>query len=302
MESTERTQDKLIVVAGATGRQGGAVARHLLAKGFKVRALTRNAASPAAERLASAGAEVMKASLDDPRSVASAMAGAHGVYSVQNFWEAGVEREIAQAKIVADAARAAEVRHFVYASVGSAARGSGVEHFESKFVVEDYVRGLGLPATFVRPSCFMENYYIPEVEVALLKGSLLDPVRGDKPFQLIAVDDIGAFAALAFARPEEFIGQEVDLAGAELTNPEAAAIFARVMDRPIAFKKIPPLVIRLFMAEMRPMFTWFNEGGFKADVAGVRSRYPQIRWKGLEDWLLHEGWDKRARAVRKAHA
>jgi uncharacterized protein YbjT (DUF2867 family) len=272
----------------------------LLARGFAVRALTRNAASPAARRLAAKGADVVQASVDDPKSLAGVMAGAHGVYSVQNFWDAGVEREIHQGKAVADAAKAAGVGHFVYGSVGSAAKGSGVEHFESKFVIEDHIRGLGLPATFVRPSCFMENYYIPQVEIALLKGNLLDPVRAEKRFQLVAVDDIGAFVALAFSRPRDFVGQAVDLAGAELTNPEAAAIFSRVMDRPVTFKKIPPLVIRLFMSEMRPMFTWFNDGGFKADVAGVRARYPEVKWKGLEDWLLFEGWDKRGKAVRKA--
>lgn len=192
------TQDRLIVVTGATGRQGGAVARHLLADGWRVRAVTRNPGSAAAARLAARGAEVVRAALDDASSLASAVAGAHGVYSVQNFWDCGVEREIRQGKAVAAAAAAAGVRHFVYGSVGSAAKGSGVEHFESKFVVEDHIRGLGLPATFVRPACFMENYYIPEVEIALLKGRLLDPVRAGKPFQLIAVDDIGAFVALAF--------------------------------------------------------------------------------------------------------
>jgi uncharacterized protein YbjT (DUF2867 family) len=294
------TQEKVIVVTGATGRQGGAVARHLLAKKWAVRAVTRNAGSAAAKRLLALGAEVVPAALDDPKSLLAAMSGAHGVYSVQNFWECGVAKEIQQGKNVADAAKAAGIQHFIYGSVGSAAQGSGVEHFESKFVVEKYVRELGLPATFVRPSCFMENYYIPQVEIALLKGKLLDPVRAGKPFQLIAVDDIGAFVALAFARPAELIGQAIDLAGDQLTNPEAAAIFSRVMDRTITFKKIPPLVIRLFMAEMRAMFTWFNEVGFKADVAAVRSRYPDVKWKGLEDWLLHEGWDKRGKAVRKA--
>ena len=293
--------DKLIVVTGATGRQGGAVVRHLLSENaWRVRAVTRNVQSPAAKRLAARGVEVVQAALDDAKGLASAMAGAHGAYSVQNFWESGVAREIAQGRAVADAAKAAGVKHFVYGSVGSAAKGSGVEHFESKFVIEDHIRALGLPATFVRPSCFMENYYIPQVEVALLKGKLLDPVKADKRFQLVAVDDIGAFVAHAFAQPDALIGQAVDIAGDELTNPQAAAIFSRVMDRTIAFKRIPPLVVRLFMSEFRAMFAWFNEGGFTADVSAVRTRFPSVKWKGLEDWLLAEGWDRRGKAVRKA--
>ncbi|HEY2900473.1 MAG TPA: NmrA/HSCARG family protein [Polyangia bacterium] len=295
------TQDKVIVVTGATGRQGGAATRHLLrANRWTVRALTRNPASAAARRLAAEGAQVVAANLDDPKSLGAAMQGAYGVYSVQNFWDSGVAREIQQGQAVADAALAAGVQHFVYGSVGSAAKKSGVEHFESKFVVENYVRGLGLPATFVRPCCFMENYYIPQVEIALLKGKLLDPVRAEKPFQLIAVDDIGAFVALAFERPAQLVGQAIDLAGQQLTNIEAAGIFGRVMDRTITFKKIPPLVIRLFMRELRPMFTWFNDAGFNADVAAVRRQFPEVQWKGLEDWLWSEGWDRRAKAVRKA--
>ena len=132
----------------------------------------------------------------------------------------------------------------------------------------------------------MENYDIPEVEVGLLKGSLLDPVRAEKPYQLVCVDDVGAFVALVFSKPRDFVGQAIDIAGEQLTNPEAAAIFSRVMERFITFKKIPPLVIRLFMSEMRPMFTWFNELGFSADVADVRRKYPEVKWQGLEDWLL----------------
>jgi uncharacterized protein YbjT (DUF2867 family) len=217
---------------------------------------------------------------------------------VQNFWDAGVEREIRQAKTIGEAAKKSGVKHFVQGSVGSAARGSGVEHFESKFVIEEHLTSLGLPTTFVRPSCFMENYYIPQVEIALLKGQLLDPVRPEKPFQLIAADDIGAFVAHVLATPS-MIGEAIDIAGDQLTNLEAAAAFSRVMERKIVFKRIPPLVVRLFMSEMRSMFTFFDQQGFCADVPGLRARFPEVKWKRLEDWLLAEGWDKRAKAVRK---
>lgn len=294
------SQEKVIVVTGATGRQGGAALRHLSAQGWSVRGLSRNPTSTAARRLERDGIEIVRGNLEDPASLRAAFQGAYGVYSVQSFWDSGVEREIVQGKNVADAAKASGVQHFVYSSVGSAARGSGVEHFESKFVIEDYARSLGLPATFVRPSCFMENYYIPEVEIGILKGSLMDPVRAEKPFQLIAIDDIGAFVAHVFSRPAELIGQAIDIAGDELTNPQAAAVFSKVMDRPVRFKRLPPLVVRAFMGEMRPMFTWFNDVGFKADVRATRARFPEVRWKNLEDWLYSEGWDKRAKAVRKA--
>ncbi|MFT3837430.1 MAG: NmrA/HSCARG family protein [Myxococcaceae bacterium] len=291
-------EKKLIAVAGSTGRQGSAAVKHLLARGFRVRALTRNPGSPAARRLAALGAEPVKADPSEAASVRAALTGAYGVYSVQNFWDAGVESEIHQAKTIGEAAFGAGVKHFVQGSVGSAAKGSGVEHFESKFVIEEHLRALGLPVTFVRPSCFMENYYIPQVEIALLKGQLLDPVRAEKPFQLIATDDIGAFVAHVLATPS-LIGQAIDIAGDQLTNVEAAQVFSRVMERPIVFKRIPPLVVRLFMSEMRPMFSFFDQKGFDADVAGLRTRFPEVKWQRLEDWLYAEGWDKRAKAVRK---
>src|SRR5512133_828743 len=122
--------NRLIVVTGATGKQGGAVARHLLAKGWQVRGLTRDLDKPAAHALRSAGAEMDRADNDDRISLDQAMQGAYGAFSVQNFWIPGVgtEGEIRQGKNIADAAKAAGIQHFVYSSVGSAHRGMGQAH------------------------------------------------------------------------------------------------------------------------------------------------------------------------------
>src|SRR5512133_711119 len=119
--SIER-ENKIIVVTGAAGKQGGAVARHLLSKGWKVRGLTRDLNKPAAQALRSAGAEMVRADNDDRVSLDRAMQGAYGAFSVQNFWIPGVgaEGEVRQGKNVADAAKAAGIRHFVYSSVGAA--------------------------------------------------------------------------------------------------------------------------------------------------------------------------------------
>jgi uncharacterized protein YbjT (DUF2867 family) len=154
----------------------------------------------------------------------------------------------------------------------------------------------GLPATTLRPVGFMENYYVAQVEIGILKGKLVDPVRPEKSYQTIASDDIGAFAALAFARPAEFIGIELEIAGSELTNPQAAAVFSRVLGRPVAFRRLPMAVVRLAMGrEAYQMFRWFNESGFQADIAGLRRRYPEVHLHTLEEWLRAEGWHKRAR-------
>ena len=294
---TEST--RIILVTGATGRQGGAVIRHLLPRGWKLRALTRNADGAAAKQLLSQGVEVVTGDLEDPASLVGATRGAYGVYSVQDFWSVGVTREVQQGKNIADAAKVAGVKHFVFSSVGGAGRDSGVDHFESKWEIEKYIRKLALPATMLRPVGLMENYYIDQVEIGILKGKLVDGVRADKPYQTIAADDIGAFVALAFERPEEFIGKELEIAGSELTNAEAAQVFSRVLGKPIKFQKLPMPVVRLFLGrEFQQMFRWCNESGFQADIAALRTGYPEIHLHTLEEWLRAEGWHKRARHVR----
>jgi len=291
--------DKTVLVTGATGRQGGAVIRHMLSKGWKLRALTRNSNSQAARGLANQGLEMAQGDLEDPASLERAVRGVYGVYSVQDFWAVGARREVQQGKNLANAAREAGVEHFVYSSVGGAERNSGIDHWESKWEVEKHILKLGLPATMLRPAAFMENYYIDRVEVGILKGKLMDPIRPDKPYQTIATDDIGAFAALAFERPRDFIGLELEIAGSELTNPEAAQVFSRVLGKPVKFQKLPmPMVWMVLGKEFYQMFRWFNVAGFKAEIEELRRRYPEVRLQTLEEWLRNEGWHKRARRVR----
>jgi len=291
--------DKTILITGATGRQGGAVIRHLLPKGWKLRALTRNPASVAAQELTRQGIEVIQGDLEKPASLERAVRGAYGIYSVQDFWAVGAKREVQQGTNLADAALKAQVSHFVYSSVGGAERSSGIDHWQSKWEIENHIRRLGLPATMLRPVAFMENYYVDQVEIGILKGKLLDPIRADKPYQTIATDDIGGFAALAFERPQEFIGLGLEIAGSELTNPEAAQVFSRVLGKPVRFRKLPlPLVRILLGKEFYQMFRWFNDAGFQANIPELRRRYPEVRLRSLEEWLRDEGWHKRARRIR----
>lgn len=290
--------DKLILVTGATGRQGGAVIDHVLPKGWKLRALTRSPIGPGALALAARGVEIAAGDLEDPSSLEQAARGAYGIYSVQDFWAVGAKREVQQGKNLADAAKKTGVEHFVYSSVGGVERNSRISHWESKWEIENYIRKLGLPATMIRPAAFMENYYIDQMEIGILKGKLMDPIRGDKPYQTIAADDIGGFVALAFERPNEFIGAELEIAGSELTNIEAAKVFTRVLGKQVKFRKLPMPMVRLVLGkEFYEMFRWFNESGFKADIDGLRRRYPEVHLQTLEEWLRNEGWHKRARHV-----
>ena len=291
--------NKTLLITGATGRQGGAVVRHLLGKGWQLRALTRDPGSAAATALACQGVEVVPGDFDDLSSLEQATSGVYGIYSVQDFWSVGARREVEQGKRMAEVAKRAGVAHFVYSSVGGVERNAGIGHWASKWEIEQYIDRLGLPTTMIRPVSFMENYYLAPFELSILQGRLLDPVRADKPYQTIAVDDIGAFVALAFARPQEFVGQALEIAGSELTNPEAAAVFGRVLGKPVVFEQLPLETVRSGMGEeYYQMFSWFNAAGYQANIADLRRRYPEVRLQTLEDWLRSEGWHKHARPVQ----
>ena len=132
--------EKTVLVTGATGRQGAAVVRHMLARGWSLRALTRKPKSFAAQQLVRLGVEIVGSDLEDYLSVERAAKGCYGVYSVQDFWAAGAQREVLQGKNVADAAKKANVSHFVYSSVGGAERSTGIPHWESKWEVERHIR------------------------------------------------------------------------------------------------------------------------------------------------------------------
>lgn len=282
-----------VLVTGATGKQGGSAVRHMLGKGWNLRALTRDAKSKAANALLEMGVEIVQGDMEDASSLDGALRGVYGVYSVQDFWSVGAKREVIQGKNLADAAKKAGVEHFVYSSVGGAERNTGIGHWESKWEIEKHIRKLALPTTVLRPAGFMENYYIDQVEIGILQGHLYDPVRADKPFQTIASDDIGGFVALAFERPKDFMGIELEIAGSELTNRQAAEVFSKVLGRLVEFQEVPIPPSK----EFEQMFHWFNDAGFQANIGALRQRYPEVQLKTLEQWLYSEGWHKRARRL-----
>lgn len=285
--------DRIVLIAGATGQQGGASTRHLLEDGWRVRAMTRDASKPAAQALSQMGAEVVEADMEDRASLDRVMQGVYGVHSVQNFWLPGVgfEGEVSQGKNVADAARAAGVQHFVYSSVGGAERNSGIPHFESKWIIEEHIRESGLPATILRPVFFMDNLNRSRQDI-LTEGVIRAGMRPDKKIQMIAVDDIGAFVAMALSRPQDFMGRAFELAGDELTYPQMAGTISRVTGRPMRYAEIPLDVIRQASEENAKMMAWFNAQGYKADIPYLRTLRPDMLT--FEAWLHKSGWDRAA--------
>src|ERR1700759_1095209 len=214
------TSNRTILITGVTGKQGGAVAQALQGTGFNLRGLTRKPESERAAALARQGVDVTKGDLDDEASLRRALAGAWGVFSVQNTWEAGVEGEEVQGKRLARLAREAGVEHYVYTSVGSAHKRTGIPHFDNKWRIEETVRGLRFPShVILRPVFFMENLLTP----FSLKGSTLAwALPPGTKLQMIAVDDIGWFGARAFTHAAALNRREIDLAGDVRTMPQGA--------------------------------------------------------------------------------
>jgi uncharacterized protein YbjT (DUF2867 family) len=286
----DKTKDT-ILITGATGQQGGAVAHELSAKGYRLRAMTRKASGEKAQALRAKGMEVVEGNLDDAASLARALEGAWGVYGVQNTWEAGVEGEETQGKRLAEAAKKAGVVHYVYASVASAHRKTGIPHFDNKARIEDTVRAQGFPSwTVIRPVFFMENLLSPWFKPGIDGGSLAFGMEPTTRLQMIAVEDIGKYGALAFERHAEMNGVGLDIAGDAKTGPEAAEVLSRVTGRPISFVRVPIAEVRKFSDDYATMLEWFDRVGYDADIAGNAKKYG-IRPTTFEEWAARQKWN-----------
>ena len=275
--------NRAILITGVTGNQGGAVAQALRGTGFHLRGLTRKPDSERAAALARNGVEIVKGDLDNEATLRGALAGAWGVFGVQNAGEAGVEREEAQGKRLATLAREAGVEHYVYTSVGSAHKQMGVPHFDNKWRIEETVRGLRFPShVILRPVFFMENLVAP----FSLQGSTLAWALGPATkLQMVAVDDIGWFGARAFTDAAALNRREIDLAGDVRTMP-AAAILTAALGRPIAFAQTPIEQVRQYSKDMAVMLEWFGRVGYSADIAGLEREFGRALTK-LPDWARH---------------
>jgi len=275
------TNDRTILITGVTGQQGGAVAQALQGAGFHLRGLTRTPDSQRAAALARQGIEIVKGDLDDEATLRRALAGAWGVFGVQNAAEAGVAGEEAQGKRLATLAREARVEHFVYTSVGSADKRTGVPHFDNKWRIEETVRGLHFPShVILRPVFFMENLVAP----FSLHGSTLASALGPgTKLQMIAVDDIGWFGARAFTDAAALNRREIHIAGDVRTMQESAEILTEALGQPISYARTPIEQVRQYSNDMALMLEWFERVGYSADIAGLEREFGQKLTK-LPDW------------------
>ena len=275
-----------ILVVGATGRQGGAAARHLLQNGWPVKGMTRDRTKPSAKALEELGAEIVEADLEDRDSLDNALRGVYGVFGVITPFEKGVDSEVRQGKNLVDAAKEAGVGHFVYSSVGGADRNTGIPHFESKWQIENYLAASDLPSTILRPVFLMENFRFPRNKAAILSGRLESTLDPEVPQQMLAVDDVGRFAAMAFGDPETWKGRALEIAGDEMTMPQAAEAFTRALGIKVRYVRIDLEAIK--DPDRRAMMAWFQKAGYQADIPYLRRICPQMMT--LEDWLKISGW------------
>jgi uncharacterized protein YbjT (DUF2867 family) len=302
---------KIIAVVGATGAQGGGLVRAILAdRGgpFAARALTRQPESDKAKALAAAGAEVVAADLDDPKSVERAFAGAYGAFCVTNFWEhSSPEKELTQAEHMARAAKAAGVQHAIWSTLENTRKWVPlsddrmptlmgkykVPHFDAKGEADELFRREGVPTTFLLTAFYWENLIYfgagpqrgPDGQLALIFP------MDDKPLPSIGVEDIGKTAHAIFKRGQEFIGKTVAIAGEHLTGAQMASKLGRALGTEIRYNNVPPEVYRGFgfpgADDLGNMFQFkrdFNDYfvGIR-DLAATRSLNPELQT--FDQWL-----------------
>jgi uncharacterized protein YbjT (DUF2867 family) len=302
---------KTIAVVGATGAQGGGLVRAILADPageFHARALTRAAGSEKARALAAAGAEVVAANADDAASLAKVFEGAHGAFCVTAFWEHfSPEKELAQARAMAEAAKAAGVGHVVWSTLEDTRRFVPLEdtrmptlqgrykvpHFDAKGEANGAFTALGVPTTFLHTSFYWDNLIHFGMGPKRGEDGKLGFVlpMGDKKMPGIAAEDIGRCAYGVFRRGNEIVGKSVGIAGEHLTGAQMAAELTRALGQEIVHRDVPPAVYRTFgfpgADDLGNMFQFYAD--FEGDFCGLRdvafSRRLNPQLQTFAQWL-----------------
>jgi len=302
---------KLIAVVGATGAQGGGLVRAILADpsgGFTVRAITRKASSDKAKALAQLGAEVVEADLEDVASLKKAFTGAYGVYAVTNFWEHfSPEKEQAQVRNMADAARAAGVQHVIWSTLEDTRRWVPltddrmptlggkwkVPHFDGKGEIDHVWRDLGVPTTNLLTSFYWDNFIY--FGMGPKKGpdgklNIAFPM-GDRKLSGIAAGDIGAAAYGIFKAGPEYIGKTVGIAGDHVSGADMAAAFSRELGQKVGYVAMEPAAYRALgfpgADDLGNMFQFYRD--FNDDFVAARSlettRKLNPKLQSFDQWL-----------------
>ncbi|MDP6617253.1 MAG: NmrA/HSCARG family protein [Gammaproteobacteria bacterium] len=281
--ATGTGEPETILVGGATGRQGNAVVDELLARGYRVRGLTRKPGGKKALALAAKGVEVVQGDYADSGSLLAAMEGVSRVF----FYSGFSRNEVAEGKNVIVAANEAAIDHLIYSSGAAAEPGHGIEG-AAKMQVEIALVESGVPYTVFRPVAFMENFRGQQARTD--KNGITDSRAPDRLLHFISIPDIGFLVAEAFDFPEQWKGVAVNIASDVMTVREYVDTYSKVMGREVAYNRQP---LEEYLAAMpkplRPLFDWYDKVGYEADVEELRRRYPNLIT--FEQYLRDTGWE-----------
>lgn len=287
---------KLFTVFGATGNQGNAVAKALLSKTHRVRAVTRNPDNAKAKELKELGAEIVTVkNMDTIEELEKAIQGAYGVFCVTNYWGLFVEnpdtafdREVAQGKAVGDLCKKHGVKHLVYSGLENVKEitGKPCPHFDSKGIVEKYVDDIKVPNTSVRYSFYSENFIsVPPQKNEDGSYTMTWPLQ--KQLDTINVTEAGPAVAAVFESPDEYIGKKIGLSSDKATLVEYAAIISKVTGKTLKFNYVPPEVFAKFpfpgADDLAAMFEFFGfEDGPDRNIELTRKLDPNL--SNFEKW------------------
>ncbi|HAX76843.1 MAG TPA: NmrA family protein [Cyanobacteria bacterium UBA11372] len=267
--------DKILLI-GVTGGTGGNAVKGFIEQGVtNLRAITRkiDLNRPSLSKINDAGVELVEANLDDEASLIAAFTGISAVYCHATAGDSSKANplEVERAKRIAQVAKQAEIKHFVYNSSGGADRNSGIGHIEQKYQIEQIFKQAGLPTTMLRACLFMEEFWKKYTRPSILKGSFPFSVQPNKPLHLITTKDMGRVAAYVIKHPEKYISKEIELAGDVLTPKQMAELFSQVQGIPVMHKEVPAWIFLLFFRkELFDLIMWYRNRGYQADVKQLR--------------------------------
>lgn len=291
-----------VLVIGATGRQGGAVAELLLDHGHDVTAYVRSPESPSALALAAAGARLVAGDLADPLALAGAAGGVDAIFGLSvPFGSGGKDEEVAQGRLLVDVAAKTDA-HLVYSSVRGADRlaATDIDHADSKQLVEAHLRDRQVRATVLGPVYFMEN--VLDVGFSrLADGVLVNPLSAGKPLDQVTVRDIAGLAVHAVEHPDRFVGKRIDIASDRVTGEQAARILSDVLGREIPYRQMPLDQVRQWAgAEIADMFQRFEDNTDFLDIETLHADHPGVTWHSYADWARTVDWDRVLRSPATA--
>jgi uncharacterized protein YbjT (DUF2867 family) len=288
-----------ILVTGATGKQGGALARSLIERGHRVRALTRNKESYKAKELEKLGIELVEGDFGYAPTLIDAMDGVDAVFAMTTPFEKGDNFELKSGYLLEHAAISLSIKHLVYSSVAAADQETGISHFKSKFNIENFIKSKKVPFTIIRPVYFMENLLSSWMLSELNQGRISTALKRDRKLQMITVEDIANFIVYVFEHREQFLGKTIEIASDEISMEQVTETISRTLGKHFEYHELSYQDINNMRDDFVNLYKWLNEKGYKVDVLELHNRYPEIKWHTFEEWAKKQYWSKTSEPIKQ---